>query len=61
MAGMITPDECDGSAYCGLASIFEYTNGDGGLRRYNCGQAAAATFLTFHGLLQSTAERAAEG
>jgi hypothetical protein len=44
--------------YLGTAALFEYTNGDGGFVRTNCGQAAAATFLTFHGKLAPLAERA---
>lgn len=33
-------------SYKGLASIFEYTNYDGVLQAWNCGQAAIATLLT---------------
>jgi hypothetical protein len=45
------------SNFVGLKSIFEYTNGDGSLCRTNCGQAAAATFLTHYGRLPAdTAE-----
>jgi hypothetical protein len=48
MASIIRPDTADPSHYRGLGWILEYTNEDGGLRRWNCGQAAAATFLTYH-------------
>jgi hypothetical protein len=41
-------DTCD---YRGVKAIFEYTNTDGARVRTNCGQAAAATLLTFHGKL----------
>jgi hypothetical protein len=46
--------------YQGMASLFEYTNVDGEYVRTNCGQAAAATFLTFHGKLTPCPERAQE-
>jgi hypothetical protein len=49
MAGMINSGNPPGETFKGLASIFEFTNGDGKFVRTNCGQAAAATFLTFHG------------
>ncbi len=42
--------------FCGLDSLFEYTNADGRLARTNCGQAAAATILTHHGKLPDAAE-----
>jgi hypothetical protein len=44
--------------YLGTATLFEYTNSDGSHVRTNCGQAAAATFLTFQGRLAPGAERA---
>jgi hypothetical protein len=56
MAGMVFGDGTP--EYCGLASIFEYTNGDGELCGRNCGQAAAATLLTHHGLLEPIPARA---
>lgn len=48
MAALIQPEECSVAEYCGIGSIFEYINGDGSLRKTNCGLAAAATLLTFH-------------
>jgi hypothetical protein len=48
MAGIITPERR--ARYRGLESIFEYTNEDGELYLRNCGQAAAATLLTCHGV-----------
>jgi hypothetical protein len=50
MAGMVHPEDPP-SDYRGLPSIFEFTNSDGDCVRTNCGQAAAATFLTYHGKL----------
>jgi hypothetical protein len=44
--------------YLGTPELFEYTNCDGGYVRTNCGQAAAATFLTFHGKLAPGEDRA---
>ena len=49
MAGLIFPDDSRAAGYQGLSSIFEFTNGDGAFVRTNCGQAAAATFLTYCG------------
>jgi len=51
MAGLVHPDEPPPPHYRGLPSIFEFTNGDGAIVRTNCGQAAAATLLTFYGKL----------
>jgi hypothetical protein len=45
----VYPDGADPASYRGLPVINEYTNADGDLRRFNCGQAAACTFLTHHG------------
>jgi hypothetical protein len=39
-----------------LPSIFEFTNADGGLPVVNCGYAAAATLLTFHGHISPATE-----
>ena len=58
MATFISPKKMNPEAYWGLEKIFEYTNDDGQLVDTNCGQAAAATFLTFHGKLLPVAERA---
>jgi hypothetical protein len=49
MAQIIRPALADPSLYRGLDWIFEYTNYDGQLQTFNCGQAAIATFLTHHG------------
>jgi hypothetical protein len=57
MAGFIHVGEPPAD-YLGTAAIFEYTNSDGSHVRTNCGQAAAATFLTFHGRLAPGAEQA---
>ena len=51
MAHIIRPAITDPSNYRGLDWIFEYTNQDGALTTWNCGQAAAATFLTHHGAM----------
>src|SRR5262245_15565800 len=57
MACIITAEQ--GAAdFVGVDAIFEYTNDDGALCRTNCGQAAAATFLTHHGRLPADAARA---
>jgi hypothetical protein len=58
MAGIIIPERTRPAEYQGLESIFEYTNDDGELFLRNCGQAAAATLLTSHGLWQASADRA---
>jgi hypothetical protein len=58
MADFICPEEMIADSYRGLDKIFEYTNDDGQLVDTNCGQAAAATFLTFYGKLPPVAERA---
>jgi hypothetical protein len=48
MPDRIYPDGADPASYRGLDSIFEFINGDGRFRKFNCGQAAACTFLTHH-------------
>lgn len=48
MAWRIYPDGADPDTYRGLPSIYEFINSDGELRKFNCGQAAACTFLTHH-------------
>jgi len=60
MAEFISPEEMNPDAYRGIEKIFEYTNDDGRLVDTNCGQAAAATFLTFYGKVPPLAERAKE-
>ncbi len=53
MARIIQPAAIDRSLYRGLEWIFEYTNQDGALATWNCGQAAAATFLAHHGRMDA--------
>ena len=48
MSSTVHPDGADPNSYRGLPSIFEYVNGDGILHKFNCGQAAACTFLTHY-------------
>lgn len=52
MARILQPG-ADRLRYRGLQWIFEYTNQDGALSGFNCGQAAAATFLTHYGKMDS--------
>jgi hypothetical protein len=58
VAGIVTPAEQGAADFVGLGAIFQYTNGDGALCRTNCGQAAAATFLTHYGRLPAEGARA---
>ncbi|MCI0463240.1 MAG: hypothetical protein L0Z62_40350 [Gemmataceae bacterium] len=58
MAALVQFDKEGTAEYQGLDAIFEYTNYDGACLDTNCGQAAAATLLTFHGKLPPQAERA---
>jgi predicted double-glycine peptidase len=58
MAATVSPAEAPPPGYAGLGSIFQYTNGDGRWVPFNCGQAAACTFLTHLGVLEPAAERA---
>ncbi len=60
MANFIEPEKTFSGAYQGLERIFQYTNADGALVRYNCGQAAAATYLTFREIFPASAEDALE-
>jgi hypothetical protein len=55
MAKIIRPAIVDPAQYRGLDWIFEYTNHDGALTTWNCAQAAIATFLTHHGLMDPVA------
>ena len=48
MAGTIEPCDADAGSYHGLPSLYEFVNADGGLRKTNCGQAAACTLLVHH-------------
>src|SRR5436189_2260901 len=50
MSTLVHPDGADPATYRGLPAIYEYTNTDGDLPRFNCGQAAACTFLTQRGI-----------
>jgi hypothetical protein len=59
MANLIRPDDCV-AGYRGLDTIFAYTNYDGDLVPYNCGQAAACTFLTHYGKFDGVEEKAGE-
>src|SRR6266849_555593 len=56
MAGLIHPDDFDSNNYHGLNEIFEFVNADGRFTKFNCGQAAACTFLTHHGKLKPITE-----
>src|SRR5262245_66413045 len=58
MAALIQFDKESAAEYQGLDAIFEYTNYDGECQDTNCGQAAAATLLTFHGKLPPQEEQA---
>ncbi len=60
MAVLVRPDVCQAPGYCGLTSIYEYTNFDGTCVRTNCGQAAAATLLTHHRKLEADPQRSLE-
>jgi hypothetical protein len=57
MAGFVSAGAGSGNLL-GLSAIFEFTNQDGCLVRTNCGQAAAATFLTHHGKFPRATEQA---
>jgi hypothetical protein len=56
MAGLIRPGDSLPFDYRGVDEIFEFTNWDGRHTRFNCGQAAACTFLTHHHFLPRQAE-----
>lgn len=58
MANIIEADFVSTADYFGLLAIFEYTNYDGALTTWNCGQAATATLLTHHGVLEADPQRA---
>lgn len=59
MAGLIQSDGASPS-YRGLPSIFEFINGDGRWNKFNCGQAAACTYLTHLGRLHATEATASD-
>ncbi len=52
MAAWIRAAESLSRQYQGLPGLFEFVNADGRWRQFNCGQAAACTFLTHYGLLK---------
>jgi hypothetical protein len=56
MAGTILPHGADSATYRGLPNLFEFVNSDGGLTRFNCGQAAACTLLTHYHAVPSIAD-----
>lgn len=56
MAQVIRPGDPLPSGYRGLPEFFEFVNGDGVWRAYNCGQAAACSFLRYHGKLDAAQE-----
>lgn len=58
MACLVLPEQRTQPLFHGVASIFEYTNHDGQRCRTNCGQAAAATLLTYYRRLPADADRA---
>jgi hypothetical protein len=58
MAQLISPGDTCPPGYAGLPSIFEFTNWDGYWVPYNCGQAAACTFLAYLGILAPAAAEA---
>ena len=59
MAGTILPHGADAESYHGLPDLYEFVNADGGLRRTNCGQAAACTLLNHHAAVPPCADPAA--
>jgi hypothetical protein len=60
MAQILTYEQMKAADYRGLASIYEYTNDDGALQKWNCGQAAAATLLTHLGQFEPNPQKASE-
>lgn len=58
MAHFIQPTDFIASAFQGLTNIFQFTNWDGEFVPFNCGQAAAATYLTYRGCLPPVEEQA---
>ena len=61
MAGRLEPPaEVEGS-YQGLPFLYGFENGDGSLRKTNCGQAAACTLLVHHGVVPECADQDAAG
>jgi hypothetical protein len=49
MAAVVAALSSSSQGFQGLGSLFEYTNEDGNHPNRNCGQAAAATMLTYRG------------
>ena len=58
MATLVSPALPRSPDYRGLDAIFEYANVDGLHQATNCGQAAAATFLTQCGVFSANPQRA---
>jgi hypothetical protein len=56
MAGAVRPGEPLPPTYRGVREIFEFTNWDGRHTRFNCGQAAACTFLTHYHFIPPRSE-----
>jgi hypothetical protein len=56
MAAWVRAVEAMGRQYRGLPGLFEFVNADGRWRPFNCGQAAACTFLTHYGLVKPDAD-----
>ncbi len=56
MSWLTYPDGADPASYHGLPEMYEYVNGDGLHRKFNCGQAAACTLLTHYRILPNGLE-----
>ena len=60
MAQLINAIAAVQGAFQGISSIFQFTNWDGDLVPFNCGQAAACTYLTHNGCLPSVEDKAGD-
>jgi hypothetical protein len=60
MAQFIDVIESLRSGFKGVGRVFQFTNWDGDLVPYNCGQAAACTYLSFRGCEAFTQDRAGQ-
>jgi len=60
MAQLINAIAIAQSAFQGVRTIYQFTNWDGELVPFNCGQAAACTYLTYTGKLTPVEEQAGE-
>src|SRR5262249_24515439 len=58
MACFVQAHDAEAGEYRGIPGLFAYSNADGALARTNCGQAAAATFLTYYGRFVSDPDQA---